>query len=378
MKPHIHIVCFDIPYPADYGGAIDAYYRLKFLSAAGVDITLHCTYKGELKHYPELESLCREVYYYRRRTNILANLSILPYTVIGRKNDKLLHNLLSDNDPILFEGLVTCYYLNHPALAARKRYMRECNVEHDYYRSLAKATRNPLHKLYFYIESYKLKRFERVLAASDGIISLAHQDEQHFLLTYPNTHCCYVPCFHANEKITAMVGSGNYILYHANMRVAENELAALHIVRCIASQMPTVQFVIAGKQPSDLIREEVHKLSNVTLIENPTDRRMQDLVRNAQIHLLLTFQATGLKLKLLNVLYGGRFVIVNPEMVCGTELSDIVTGVGSTDDELITLCKQYMSRQFTAEDIALREQLLSHNFSPAYLTEQLLAFLRLS
>ncbi|MFQ6928968.1 MAG: hypothetical protein ACLRS8_15330 [Parabacteroides merdae] len=33
---------------------------------------------------------------------------------------------------------------------------------------------------------------------------------------------------------------------------------------------------------------------------------MNDLIHNAQIHALITFQATGLKLKLLNSLFAGR------------------------------------------------------------------------
>ncbi|MCX6283192.1 MAG: mannosyltransferase, partial [Bacteroidetes bacterium] len=42
MEQHLHIVSFDIPYPPDYGGVIDVYYKIKTLSEAGVKIHLHC------------------------------------------------------------------------------------------------------------------------------------------------------------------------------------------------------------------------------------------------------------------------------------------------------------------------------------------------
>ena len=43
-------------------------------------------------------------------------------------------------------------------------------------------------------------------------------------------------------------------------------------------------------------------------------------MENAHINLLFTFQSTGIKLKLLNSLYRGRFVLVNHKMVNNTGL----------------------------------------------------------
>ena len=45
---HLHIVTFNVPWPADYGGVIDVYYRVKALSEMGVRVHLHCyTYGRE-------------------------------------------------------------------------------------------------------------------------------------------------------------------------------------------------------------------------------------------------------------------------------------------------------------------------------------------
>ena len=38
----LHIVAFDIPYPPNYGGVIDVWYKLKALHAKGIKIILHC------------------------------------------------------------------------------------------------------------------------------------------------------------------------------------------------------------------------------------------------------------------------------------------------------------------------------------------------
>jgi hypothetical protein len=45
---------------------------------------------------------------------------------------------------------------------------------------------------------------------------------------------------------------------------------------------------------------------------------MDELISTAHLHILYTKQPTGLKLKLLNVLFKGRFVICNSSMISGT------------------------------------------------------------
>jgi hypothetical protein len=42
LDKHLHIVCLDIPYPADYGGVVDLFYKIKSLHQLGVKIHLHC------------------------------------------------------------------------------------------------------------------------------------------------------------------------------------------------------------------------------------------------------------------------------------------------------------------------------------------------
>jgi hypothetical protein len=46
---HLHIISFDVPYPANYGGVIDIYYKLKALKKQGIKIHLHCYGYGRTK-----------------------------------------------------------------------------------------------------------------------------------------------------------------------------------------------------------------------------------------------------------------------------------------------------------------------------------------
>ena len=41
MEKHINIIALNIPFPANYGGVIDIYYKLYALSRCGFKIHLH-------------------------------------------------------------------------------------------------------------------------------------------------------------------------------------------------------------------------------------------------------------------------------------------------------------------------------------------------
>lgn len=372
MTRHLHIVSFDIPYPANYGGAMDVFYKIRALHEAGIHIILHCHYKGELRHEQALEQLCEQVYYYPRRTTIWQNFYALPYAVKSRSTEPLLTNLLKDDYPILFEGLVCCQLLMHHALQARKCFFRECNIEHDYYRALGKATSSVWKKIYFYFEAQKLQAFERkCLPFAKGIFAVAHQDEQHFANMFPTIPVVYIPSFHAEDRAEYETDHGEYILYHGNLGVAENNKAATHIITRIAPQLPDIPFVIAGLHPSKDLKALAAKQPNIFLVDSPSEEGMKQLIMDAQIHLLMTFQGTGLKLKLLHVLYLGRHVIVNPDMVVGTELGQLCQ-IGQADADIVRLCRDYFRLPYTQSDATERESLLHNLFSNYQLANTLI------
>src|SRR3954468_14020545 len=99
----IHIVAFDIPYPPNYGGVIDVYYKLKALSEAGVSIQLHCFEygRGQSVH---LNDFAENVFYYPRRTAKAQLFNTYPYIVLSRSAPELKTNLLNDDHPVLMEG----------------------------------------------------------------------------------------------------------------------------------------------------------------------------------------------------------------------------------------------------------------------------------
>jgi len=65
---------------------------------------------------------------------------------------------------------------------------------------------------------------------------------------------------------------------------------------------------------------------------------------------LFTAQPTGLKLKLLNVLYNGRFVICNKAMIAGTGISGNESlFIRETAGEYISTAKTLFTKEFSEE-----------------------------
>jgi len=360
MIESLNIVSFDVPFPANYGGVIDVFHKIRTFHQLGVKIHLHCFEYGRGVQ-PELEKYCESVTYYKRRSSWYLILSRVPYIIVSRKSRELEKNLLSTDFPVLMEGLHTCYLLKKGTLKNRITIYRESNIEHRYYLHLAHSERNIIKKLYLLLEARKLKRFEKEIANAT-ISCIVSQTDFHYLeMKYPQNKNYFIPSFHENESVTIPEGKGKFVLYHGNLSVSENYEAAIHLIRKVFSTIE-VPFIIAGLNPPDFLISEVEKHDHITLIPNASNEKMTELMENAHVHLLYTNQATGLKLKLLNVLYHGRHCMVNSKMVEGTSLGEVCEVVDSADKQMIRI-KQLMEVSVKRSEIERREQVLKENYA---------------
>lgn len=370
MADHLHIIAFDIPWPANYGGVIDVFYKVNALAEMDVRVHLHCFEYGR-KPAPELEAICERVHYYKRQTGQRQLFRKKPYIVVTRESEELLNNLLRDDHPILYEGLHTCLTLPDERLMNRHKVVRTHNIEHDYYASLAQVERNPFKRYYFNIEAEKLRRFEKVLCNAQGLAAISQTDADYLSTSYPNVR--HITAFHPNNEVECKPGRGAYCLYHGNLEVGENNQAALHLVRNVFSRLD-LPLIIAGNRPSGELQDEAAKLPNVELRGSQTTEAIHELIRNAQVNVLPTFQSTGIKLKLLAALYMGRHCVVNGPMVENTGLEPLCR-VEDSDRRYIKAVEGLFSRDFNESDISKRKNVLLSGFSNSVTVERLYAMI---
>ncbi len=357
-KKQLHVVVFDVPYPANYGGVIDIYYKLVALAEAGVRVHLHC-YRYGRSESAMLKGICKTVTYYRRKVFKNPIYNTKPYIVASRNSTALIENLVKDNHPILFEGLHSTYYLADPRLKKRYKIVRTHNVEHDYYKHLEKVETHLFKKYFFKIEAERLKKYERVLKHANCIAAISSNDARYFSKKYGNV--VQLPPFHVNTKVVSKKGRGKFILYHGNLTVGENNEAAKYLLDKVLIN-PKYPVIIAGNNPSVELERLVETIDHVSIKSDITSEEINHLISDAHINILHTNQATGIKLKLINSLFMGRHCLANDKMIKNTDLEELCIRANNTN-QYIQAIEYCWENGLTAQDIKSRAEVLETKFN---------------
>ncbi|MCX7697707.1 MAG: glycosyltransferase family 1 protein [Bacteroidales bacterium] len=354
---YLHVVAFDIPWPANYGGAIDIYYKLKYLHKAGIKVILHVFQYGNRYPSPEIERLCYKTYYYPR-DGWLSLFSKKPYIVYSRNDKTLLGHLLQDNYPILYEGIHTTFFISHPSLHDRKQFIRMHNVEHEYYKSLSRTEKKLPYKIYLCLESVKLKNYEKkILPYANGILAISPKDVIHYQQYHSQVF--HISAFHPFDDVVVSDEAEPFALYHGSLDVSENSYAAEYLIKEVFSSL-SVPFYIAGNKPPHRLVKLAQKYPHIKLLQNLTQTEFENLISKAQINILPTFQATGIKLKLLYALYRGKHVIVNSNMVRGTHLEELCY-VADNPEMMKKIIQDLFNKPFSSHEILRRKAILEKN-----------------
>ena len=357
-EQHLHIISFDIPYPANYGGVIDVYHRIRLLSDAGVKIHLHCFEYGR-SHSDELRAMCFSVNYYKRETSVRNLFRKTPYISCSRRSKELIDNLLQDDYPILIEGLHCCDVLNDSRLANRNTIVRIHNIEHEYYQLLANQEHRLLKRKYLRSEARKLREYEKILAKAKHLITLNQNENDYLNAKFGNA--TLIPPFHEFDEICSQQGKGSYILYHANLSVPENISAVKWLTTNVFSKT-NLPVKIAGLKPPKELKALISRYNNIELVENPSDNDMKVMIQNAHIIIMYTQQPTGLKLKLLHSLFSGRFCLVNSNMVAGSGLAQVCQ-IADSPNEFLDKIAKLRTKPFTDYEIERRNMLINNLYS---------------
>ncbi|RPD96481.1 glycosyltransferase [Aureibaculum marinum] len=349
MNKSLHIISFDVPYPPNYGGIIDVFYKLKSLYELKIDIYLHTFEFGKGKQ-DELKKYCKQVYYYKRKPFINSIFSTLPLRVNSRQNERLSENLNCIEAPILFEGLHTTSLLLKTSFSNRKLLVRAHNIEHNYFYGLAKSEKNILKKIIFKIEAFKLQRYEKILDKVNSILTISPLEQSYFKQKFGDK-AFYLPAFHKNNTIKNLSEKGSIILYHGDLRVADNIKAVLYLIDILKEiNFPTV---FASSFKNEFLSKKISSYSNMQFVIIKDKNHLDDLLKKAHINILPTFQNTGIKLKLINVLFNGRFCLVNSKMVENTGLENLCE-IANTKKEFTQKIIELLEKNYTTKNFENR------------------------
>ncbi len=320
MAKALHIVSFDNPWPPDYGGAIDVFYKLEALKKAGAKIWLHLFTYGRNDTFP-LDRFAEKVFVYPRRKCPRMLFSKKPFIVRTRMPETLWKNLQRNDWPVLFEGIHTTGFL--PRLdKQRTKLVRIHNVESDYYAYLARHETGLFRRRYFAAESRKLAAYEpERWSKADMNFCLSPAEKDHIEKYGP---AMLVPVFHPFREVRIPEAPATeYVLFHGNLSVIENERAALFLWQRVVRPLG-LRMVVAGKNPPASLISLAARHPKLGLVANPHSEQMNRLIHGAAVHLIYSENPAGFKLKLLYALARGHKILASRKLLTGTPLADVI------------------------------------------------------
>jgi hypothetical protein len=320
-----------------------------------------------------MKELCAEVKVYPRKTIPSFQDIFLPYIVSTRKSADLLKNISNDKYPVLMEGVHCSYLLQRGVFQDRKVLLRAHNVEFIYYRQLAEVERSFFKKLYFQIESRLLKRYEKRIASLASVLCVSELDRFEYHRCLGNSNALFLPVF-TGFVPDPSIGLGKYALYHGNLSVNENSIAAEWLVNKVVHEDALLPLVIAGRNPPNSLRSLLNDRRNIKLVENPSEEEMEVLIRDAHIHLIPSVNSTGIKLKLLHALNKGRFVICNEACSKGTGVESLCVQV-SDEIEWEIAVQEFSTKEFTESMRSERVSFLSSVYNNDRNADQLIRWI---
>lgn len=335
--------------------------RIKILHELGFCIILHTfdyNSRATKENIYTLKKWCESIYIYKRKKNIFDLFCTIPFIVISRKSNELLIRLSENNFPILFEGIHTTAFIDNNALIDHFKIVRTHNIESDYYAQLAKVTTNPLKKYFLIMESWKLKRYEnKTIPIADVVLTISEGDKTFFLQLNRNAQVLLPTITEIADNHKKMSNyNSKFILYHGNLSVAENEHATLFLIKNVFSKID-FSVVIAGKLPTKRLQKVINDIANIKLVASPNENEMKQLIHSAHIHVLYSFQPTGVKLKLMQVLQKGKYCIANENVVGQLPIREMVNVVNDTK-AIINKINSLMMIEFNEEVFQKREKYL--------------------
>lgn len=335
----LHIISFDNPFPPNYGGVIEVFYKIKALHEFGYNIHLHCFVDNIPEENSILNQYVAKVYYYKNKKSLRRFFSFTPYSVNYRDDKKLLANLKQIEAPILFESLKTTFLLRKNNFS-QKIILRLHNIEHQYFLGIAQSEPNIFLKIIFYIESLKYKKYESIINKFDNVSTLSHSETNYISKKF--NEAVYIPLFHGNEIIKDLSSFGDYAIYNGDLNTADNRKAVLFLID-IFKEIKDYNLVIAATDKQQWVEENIKRYNNISFVKLNNFEHLKELLSMAHINIMVSFQESGTKLKVINALYNSRHCLVNKNMI--------------DDSRVLDLCKLATTKEhFIKEILSLRQQ----------------------
>jgi hypothetical protein len=256
-------------------------------------------------------------------------------------------------------------------LDGRKKLLRAHNVEHKYYNQLAQNS-GGFRSIIFSREAQCLEEYEAKQAKKfDHVFTISPADQDWF--TQQGANSIHVQPFHGFNQQETLPGKGDYMLYQGDLSIEINQRAVLELIRHIPRGFE-LPLVVAGRSGESAFESKIRDFANIQREVDVTPSKMTELIRNAQLLLVHSLHAEGMKMKIYPSLYQGRHILANTISGTKTRLDEAMHFYEDVS-QLPALLNKYKSLPFTEADIKSRENIIQDIPSDQTKAQQIIQYL---
>lgn len=321
--------------PANTGGKIGMYKRVERLCKEH-EIYLFYPYDNllELSYADELRQLCAEVHPYPREKNIQTLLRSFryPYTVASR----CIGKMKQDMEQCIRKNSLDLINVDYPHICPLVAYLQgkyhlpvilnEHNIEWMLYKDISASQTNIIKKTAYYIDSWRLKKYEENIIKKMQITKftfVSEQDKAFYQrwMKIPSDKCQLIPVGADVEEVSAQSQNQQekVIAFIGNMSYLPNVEGAIWFARLVFPKIlkciPQSKYFIVGKNPV----HEVRQLANENIIVTGTVESTKSFYETADIIVVPLLHGGGVKIKLLEAIGYGKAIVSTTKGVEGTE-----------------------------------------------------------
>lgn len=304
-------------YPANTGGRVVVYNRIKYLSEFGNDICVLSVVDSDDEGKIQGEYLDKKgIKYinYNRNSNKILNImksAFNSYAVASRT----IKQIQKDVERLIVENNIDLIIVEFPQMANNikkisKRYnipivLSFHNIEYMTMKNISKNIKNIMKRFVYVIDSYRLKIFEMVLYKKDvfdGFIFVSEADKKYFEknLNYRNKSTALVPIGSEDHgNISKAKHDNKNIIIVGKMSYYPNIEGVMwfynNVWNKVKSEIEDVKLYIVGKDPSS----EIRNIEDSDVIVTGTVDSVEDYYKIADVAVIPIFSGGGVKTKLI-------------------------------------------------------------------------------
>jgi len=347
------VISPDVPFPDNYGGALDIWKRVVYLKSMGFLVHLVSLYRDDsrLKEFEASEQFNLVDVHVAVKYRPQFSLKMLWYpvamtirSIAPRDLEILKHKLLPRYDYALVENsknmLAFTDIKDFAGLQCGKTYVRMQNCEWEYYDYMASAETKLWKKLFFITESIKFKFFEKKLAtdnAVDGLLFISERDMKFYGSVTDKS--VVLPVFLSpTEKEVNFSTRENLLLFIGNLELSDNVAAVEKLYAYLKDWLalhPDCKLVIAGKNKSGMNPFSSFDAKNVEVLFNIPHQQKEQLIEDAKVFCSFSMNPAGVKLKTLEGASAGLPILANNNACDGSGLERVVMNIDRQGKESI-------------------------------------------